>query len=1486
MTASNNNHKPIGAVLVVGAGISGMQSSLDLAEAGLKVYLVEEKPAIGGTMARLDKTFPTNDCAMCIVSPKLVDVGRHLNIDVITGARLEQVEGEPGRFKVRVRQKARYVDLDKCTGCGECAAVCPVELPGEFDEGLGKRKAIYKMYAQAMPTAYAVDKRGVPPCRAACPAGVNAQGYIQLLKQGHLLDAWQLIYRDNPFPAVCGRVCTHPCESACHRGDIDGPVQIRQLKRYITDGLYGICENLPLPEKEPDRGKRVAVVGSGPAGLSAAYQLVKRGYGVTVFEKNPVPGGTLVTGIPEYRLPREYVEFEIGLLQKYGVEIKLNSPIGENLKIADLFEQGYEAVFIATGLSVPYRLGVEGENLPGVIPGIDFLRQVNLGEEIKLHGRVAVIGGGNVAVDTARTALRCGAGEVHVFSLESASEMPASKEEIDLAVEEGVVFHHRRGVNRILGDKRVNGLELSRVTRLFDEQGRFDPQYSEDDTVTMPFEFVLISIGQGLNDSFVSEKEMELISPRGTIRVDEETLETPLPGIFAGGDAATGPRDVISAIGTGKRAAESIHRYLEGVSCRDNRLFKVPAENIAPRRQSPEEIPHHPPLPIQHRPLTGDASLWEEETLGFTSQQALSEAERCLNCGVCSECGRCVSTCQAGAIDHNMTDREIELEVGAIILSPGGSTFDPAALEYLGYTKSPNVITSIEFERILSASGPYQGHMQRPGDGKEPKKIAWIQCVGSRNLRIHKNYCSSVCCMYAIKEAVIAMEHASGPLEAVIFNMDMRTYGKDFEKYYTRARDEYGVRFEKSRIFSVEPMHDESGDLFIRYAREDGSIGEEVFDLVVLSVGLEAGCGTEELARVSGIELNQHGFCKIGDLRLGITSRPGIFAAGVFAGPKDIPETVIEASAAAGHASGLLAAARGTCTKVKEYPPEKPVGDGPPRIGVFVCNCGINIGSVVDVPGTVEYAKTLPNVVFAREFLFTCSQDSIEKIKDAIAEHDLTRVVVASCTPRTHAPLFQSALREAGLNPYLYEHVNIREHSSWVHRNNPVAATAKAKDLVRMAVAKVALLKPVQPVYTLIKPTALVVGGGAAGITAALSLARQGFEVHLVEKTGQLGGHLASVHYTLEGGDTQKLLSQLIEQVRENPRITVHMESEPVDFGGYTGNYRTTLRTADGKTMEIEHGALVLATGAQPMQTDEYLAGQHPGVLTQTEFEQRLANGAGKDLDTVVMIQCVGSRDDNHPWCSRVCCGQALKNALKLKEQNPNAQVYVLYRDLRAYGTKEEYYTAARQKGVVFIRYDLNNKPRVAADGDKLAVTVTDHILGQEILLTPDLLVLSTGIKPSEENAALSKLFKVPLDADGFLLEAHMKLRPVDFAAEGLYLCGMAHGPKYAGESIVQAEAAAMRAATLLSKEKLENVAITATVNPRRCTGCGLCVAACNYNARELDPVTRIARVTEVLCQGCGACVAACPNGASQQKGFEKRQMLAALSAALTEEVS
>jgi heterodisulfide reductase subunit A len=1044
----------IGAVLVVGGGIGGIQASLDLANSGIKVYLLDNSSTIGGVMAQLDKTFPTNDCSMCIMAPKLVECGRHLNIEKITNARVKSLAGEAGNFQVTVVERSRYVDLDKCTGCGVCAESCPVGARDAYNEQLGDRAGIYMNYPQAVPRAYIIDK------------------------------------------------------------------------------------------------------------------------------------------------------------------------------------------------------------------------------------------------------------------------------------------------------------------------------------------------------------------------------------------------------------------------------------------------------------------------------------DKCIGCGLCE------NLCLANAVKYTDSDKEMTLNVGAIILSPGFEEFEPSVRNEYGYGKFSNVVTSIEFERILSASGPYKGHVLRPSDGDIPKKIAFIQCVGSRDSKCQNEYCSSVCCMYSIKEAVIAKEHQRD-VEPAIFFMDMRAYGKDFDKYYERAQDEYGVRFVRSRVASVKEIvppfpkgglggisesANDAGNLLVKYETEDGKVKTEDFDLVVLSVGFEPPRDAEILASDLGIELNEYGFCKSDDFYPVATTKPGIFVCGAFSGPKDIPETVTQASAAACKVGDLLADARGSLVQEKEYPEEINVEGERPRIGVFICHCGINIGGYVDVPSVVEYAESLPYVAYAERNLYTCSQDTQEKIKEKIKEHNLNRIIVASCSPRTHEPLFQETIREAGLNRYLFEMANIRDQCSWVHMFEPEKATEKAKDLVRMAVAKAARLEPLQRFPLNVTKSALVIGGGLAGMVASLSLAAQGIETHLVEREEELGGNLKHIHSTLDGKDIQAHLRELIDSVDRNELINVYKGSEIKEISGYVGNFETTIdlrhETGDMRLDDLEsqvsslksvkHGVVIVATGAKEYEPDEYLYGQDPRVVTQSQLEQLIAEidmrhetgdtrlsslrSQVSSLKSVVMIQCVGSRDENRPYCSRFCCSQAIKNALSIKEKSPDTNVFILYRDMRTYGFREGFYQKAREAGVIFVRYDLSDKPEVYVEDGKLYVLVTDPIIGEKLLLEPDLLALSVAAVPNEDSEELAQMLRVPLNADGFFLEAHVKLRPVDFATEGIFVCGLCHSPKSIEETIDQACAAVSRATTILSSDVIYAEGSISQVDITRCTACGMCETVCAYKAIEVKVVDerrgiKAAQINEALCKGCGVCAANCRCEAIDVRGFTDEQIFSMINA-------
>ncbi|UCF07996.1 MAG: CoB--CoM heterodisulfide reductase iron-sulfur subunit A family protein [Thermoplasmata archaeon] len=1000
----------VGSILVIGGGISGMQSSLDLADSGYKVYLLDKSPTIGGAMSQLDKTFPTNDCAMCIMAPKLVETGRHQNIKLITNADMKEIKGEAGHFTVTISKRSRYIDETKCTGCGICTQRCPVEIPDEYNRGYKLRKAIYVRYPQAVPSVYAIDK------------------------------------------------------------DI------------------------------------------------------------------------------------------------------------------------------------------------------------------------------------------------------------------------------------------------------------------------------------------------------------------------------------------------------------------------------------------------------------------------CIGCGVCQE------VCGAGAIAYDQTEENFNIDVGSIIVSPGFEEFDltKKRMEY-GYGKYLNVVSSLELERMLSATGPYGGLVLRPSDGRVAKKIAFIQCVGSRDRSIGNPYCSSVCCMFAIKEAVIAQEHNPG-LSTTIFFMDMRAFGKEFDDYYIRAEKEHKVRFVRNnRISSLEEMP-KTKNLKIIYI-DKGELKSEEFDLVVLAVGMNSPKGAKELADNLGIELNDYDFCETSIFSPVSTNVPGIFVSGVFQEPKDIPDSVAQASGASARASSIIASERDTLTTVKEFPPERDISSDEPRIGAFICHCGINIGGVVDVPGVVEYANTLPNVVHAEHNLYTCSQDTQNHIKEMINEHNLNRVVVASCTPRTHQPLFQNTVAEGGLNPYVFEMANIRDQCSWVHMNESERATDKAKDLVRMAIAKARLNSPLPKMPIDVKKSALVIGGGISGMNAALELAGQGFEAHLVEKENDLGGLVKNLHFGLRGEDIPGYLKETIAKVMANDKITVYQNATLKEVSGYVGNFDTTL-IQDGEERKIEHGTIIVATGGEEYKPTEYLYGKNDKVLTQLEFDGVLFNNdLGKDTKNMVMIQCVGCRNEERTYCSRVCCTEAVKNALAAKEKYPELNVFILFKDMRTYSFREIYYEEAAKQGVTFIRYDDENKPKVT-DKKGLEVKVFDHFLNQDIKIKPDYLVLSAATIPNPNNSELAQMLKIPLTKDGFFLEAHMKLRPVEFATEGIFVAGLAHSPKFFNECVSQASAAVSRASTILSKNKLFVEGMVSSVNEEKCTGCGTCEMVCSYGAISVDMDELKAKVTEVLCKGCGTCSAACPEKAISIAHFTDMQLLAQAIAALKEGVT
>ncbi|MBN1280888.1 MAG: FAD-dependent oxidoreductase [Candidatus Thermoplasmatota archaeon] len=1489
-----------GSVMVIGGGISGIQSSLDLADAGFKVYLVERDLSIGGTMTQLDKTFPTNDCAMCILAPKLVYTGRHENIRIITNAEVTRVAGEVGNFQVTLRKHPRYVDLEKCNGCGDCVEHCPVSLHSAFDEGLATHKAIYQPFPQAIPNAFSIQKnQGESPCRIACPAGLNAHAFIALAAQEQYAEAYELIREIIPLPGSLGRICYHPCETDCNRKDIEEPLSICKIRRYIADHIYQHPEELTTyrqlqqdkqkdisttKKKKRGKGQKIAIIGSGPAGLTCAVDLAQQGYTPIIYEAEKHSGGMLHYGVPGYRLPKDYLRKEIDLLcTEHHIEIKNNQKLGRDFTLPDLKKQGYHAVFLAIGAHKSRAAGIEcctGTDTCA-LEGVEYLKQLNrnmIAPDYFKGKKILVIGGGNVAMDSARTARRLG-GTVTILYRRTQKEMPAHTEEIQHAQDEGIPFQFLTAPTMLQKKEKETCLQCIQMKLGEpDDSGRRRPQPVPNSEFDIPCDYTIFAIGQELDTQLMDDANIT-ITKNGFIHADPLTLQTSQEWVFAGGDAVSGPASAVEAIAAGHQAAISIDRFVNnqdliaGRNHREQKKADIPPATV--RIPIPRE--HSMLLPVEER-----ITSFAEVDQGFTREQLLREAKRCLNCSGCCECLQCVLWCGRDAISHEMKLSTETIDVGAVILSPGFSEYSPPKADSYGYQVYPNVLTSIEFERMLSASGPYKGHIQRISDGKSPKKIAWLQCIGSRDESCNRKYCSSVCCMYATKEAVIAKEHAPG-VETHIYFMDMRSFGKDFEKYYSRAQEEYGVVYRRCRISKVEQQR-QSKDLVIRYVADDGTMKQETYGMVVLSVGLQPCSALGELSKAVDVNLNEYGFVDTDPVDPVLTTREGVYASGTVTEPKDIPESVTQASAAAAEAAKAIADARGSEIVEKTYPAERDVKAELPRIGVFVCHCGINIAGVVDIKRVVELAHTLPYVVYADDSIFTCSQDSQEKIKEKVKELKLNRVVIASCTPRTHESLFQDTLRQAGLNPHLFEMANLRDQNSWVHKSSPGRATEKAIDAVRMAVAKASELYPVHHLQIPVVASALVIGGGIAGMYAALSLADQGYPVSLVEKEPQLGGHLRDMYLGVRGEQPQEILQKTIARVTKHPRITVYTDTTLENVAGYVGNFTSTVKTKKDKHgIEIQHGVIIVATGGVPYEPTEYSYGKQDDITTQTQFEKDLFDEKPslKKLKEVVMIQCVGSRNDDHPYCSRVCCSQALKNAVRLKHINPECAVYVLYRDIRTYGFREDQlYHAARAAGVLFIRFDEKKEPAVSAQQGKILVKTSDPILGREVHLHPDTLVLSTGILP-QENTRVAQQLKVPLNEDGFFAEAHVKLRPVDFSADGIFVCGLAHSPRFLEETVIQAKATGARAATILSRKFLETKGNIARVVSRNCAGCRLCIEVCPYDAITFDEEKQVAVVNDILCQGCGACAAVCPSGTSRQNTFTKRQIVSMIDACL-----
>lgn len=888
--------------LVIGAGITGMQAALDIADGGREVILVEREPSIGGNMAKMDKVFPTIDCSACILSPKMVEVYQNENIKLYTYTEVEDVSGYIGNFKVKLRRKARYINEKDCTGCGECSTVCPIERPNEFNEGMDKRKAIYIPFPQAVPKISTIEKKGASPCRANCPIGSRAQGYIALIAQGKFNEALRVIVEDNPLPSICGRVCQHPCEYNCKRNELDEPLAVAALKRAAIDYATEPPETIAPSESRPEK---VAVIGSGPAGLTAASELVNLGYGVTIFEALSVLGGMMRIGIPEYRLPSNILDKDIQNIINRGVTVKTNTCFGKDITLESLTSDGYNAVFLAIGAQGSRKLGVEGENLDGVYPALKFLKEANLGHQVKLGEKVVVIGGGNTAIDAARTAWRLGAKEVSIIYRRSHQEMPAEDSEIEESGHEGIKLQYLTAPTRVIEKNgKAVGIECVKMELGEpDESGRRRPVPIEGSEFTIEADTILPAIGQVIELPVCKDKELS--TSRGTLEVDNITLETNIPGVFAGGDAATGPATVTEAMWAGKCAAVSIDRYIKGESLTENR------EKDKLQALSPDQIEIRRDEPIQARQRGVAISIderrlnFKEVELGLSKEAAIAEAQRCLACAGCCECKECVRICEANCINHNDTEKIIEVDVGAIVVSTGFKLMDWTVYGEYGSGRYPDVITSLQYERLLSASGPTGGHVKRPSDGKEPKVVAFICCVGSRDEAKCRPFCSAVCCMYTAKQAIMTKEHIPGS-QAFVFNMDVQIGGKAYAQFIRRAKEVYDVTYIRGRISEI---YQQNGKLILK--GNDTLLGQPTVleaDLVVLAVGLDSANNAIDLAKKLNISHDTFGFFNESHpkLRPVEASTMGIFLAGACQAPKDIPTSVAQASSVASKVLGLL----------------------------------------------------------------------------------------------------------------------------------------------------------------------------------------------------------------------------------------------------------------------------------------------------------------------------------------------------------------------------------------------------------------------------------------------------------------------------------------------------------------------------------------------------------------------------------------------------
>lgn len=838
----------------------------------------------------------------------------------------------------------------------------------------------------------------------------------------------------------------------------------------------------------------------------------------------------------------------------------------------------------------------------------------------------------------------------------------------------------------------------------------------------------------------------------------------------------------------------------------------------------------------------------------------------------CTRCGLCAEKCPNRAIELDVQDESRKIKIGAVVLSTGFEEFNAKLTSEYGYQRYPDVLTSIEMERLLSPSGPTRGMLVRPSDGKVPSSLAFLQCVGSREM--DWNYCSSACCMYAIKEAVLAKD-INPKTDVTIFYMDMRTFGKNNYRYFMEARDKYGINFVRSRVPVIK--HDPvTGSILLTAKDEKGDITDHSFEMVVLSVGQVPPPGFTELSGVLGLETNQWGFCQAGEFTPVATGKEGIYICGSASSPKDIADTLVEAGAAACRVSGMLSIPAENTDAPNETIDET---DDESRTAVVICSCGDEVGSVIDIKSLAESSQNLPGVVYTTESRFMCQKGSLDELIKAVKKSGANRIIFAACSSSAIGGIVTEALKDAGLSRAFTQFINLREGVAWVHKEQPEAATEKAWKLIAMAAERARLHKDSSGQSSTVMNRALIIGGGLSGMVAAQAISEHGYEVDLVEETDRLGGNLVHIHKTLRGEDPQKLLSDIVKAVVKNTSIHVHLNTGVKEVSGYAGNFNITL--SGDEEIPIQAGAIIVATGGSEYKPEEYSYGQNENIVTQSELEQKLFSGEIDidNLEKVVMIQCVGSRNQERPYCSRICCSQAINNALELKQRNPEIQIFVLYRDMMSYGFMEEYYTEVREAGVIFVRYEIGEEPAVTVNNDKLSIEFEEPVLDETITMEPDMIVLSPAVLPRDSNKNLAETLEIDLTDEGFFKEAEIKFRPVDFNREGIYACGLALHPVNISESIAQAQAAAQRAVTLLSRGFLQPSLVVAEVNPRWCTGCEMCIEACPYGARIKDTAKGIVVVREALCQGCGACAAVCPSGATKLRRFTDKQVFSMIDA-------